>query len=362
MGKHDIVFSLLSTSRTNIEMNYQDRSKEQLIQELEAAHQDLAELKSLKRIVESQRELTASWGKMGQAAAGKLRLKSTLLTVIQLANRMTQAEESSIFLLDEQGMVRDSILARGATIQEHKKSLIGQVFDQGLAGWVIRHRQIGLIEDTKTDNRWFTLPNEPYTVRSALCLPILKGTMLLGILTLMHSQPGHFSDRTILAPMEAIAIHMALILENAQLYIDLENLEIDNRHHTFPQSEDSVELDFSDFREHSTSERDRRSGFYIMTATGKFMYANREFSRIFNYSLKELGSFNSFFDLIMPNSYDLLLEKVNQCVIGKSKYLYCHIMGKRKFGQSIDLEIEGSRIKFYGIFGIIGALRILENS
>ncbi len=359
MVNSDFVLSLSPISRMNIEMNYQDRSKEQLIEQLEAAHQDLAELKILKSTVEAQRELTASWGKMGQASAGKLRLKSTLLTVIQLANRMTQAEESSLFLLDERGAVRDSILARGATIQEQKKTLIGQVFDKGLAGWVIRHRQVGLIVDTKTDDRWVTLPNEPYTVRSALCLPILKGTVLLGILTLMHSKPGHFSDRSILVPMEAISMQMALIFENSQLYIDLEDIELDSRDRPFPRPEDSVELDFSDFREPNTLDRDKLSGFYMMTATGKLMYANREFARIFQYSLRELVSFNSFFDLVMPNSYDLLLEKVNQCVAGKSKRLYSQILAKRKSGQPVDLEIEGSRIKFYGIFGIIGSLRIL---
>lgn len=340
-------------------MNYQDRSKEQLIEQLEATHQELEELKIFKGIIEAQRELTASWGKMGQTATGRLRLKSTLLIVIQLANRMTQAQESSIFLLDEQGAVTDSILARGATVQEQKNSLIGQVFDKGLAGWVVRHRQIGLIEDTQTDDRWVTLPNEPYTVRSALCLPILKGTVLLGLLTLMHSQPGHFSDRAILAPMEAIAIQMALILDHAQLYIDLENIELSNRSKIFLKPEDSVELDFSDFREHNTPDREKLSGFYIMTATGKLLYANSRLARIFKYSLRELVSLDSFFDLVMPNSYDLLIEKANQCVAGKSKHLYCQLTGRRKSGQLIDLEIEGTRIKFYGIFGIIGSLRIL---
>jgi PAS domain S-box-containing protein len=340
-------------------MNYQDRSKEQLIEQLKAQEKDLAELKILRSTVAAQHELTASWGKMGQAAAGKLRLKSMLLTVIQLANRMTQAQESSIFLLDEQGAVRDAILARGATVQEQKKNLIGQVFDQGLAGWVIRHRQIGLIEDTKTDDRWFTLPNEPYTVRSALCLPILKGTVLLGLLTLMHSQPGHFNDRAILAPMEAIAIQMALILDNAQLHIDLENLQINNRSHIFPPSEEFLDLDFSELREPTTSDFDRLSGFYIMTATGKFVYANSRFARIFKYSLKEFKKLDSFFDLVMPHSYDLVVEKINQCVSGNSKNLYCQLTGRRKSGQIIDLEIEGARIQFYGIFGVIGCLRLL---
>lgn len=343
----------------DIEMNYHDRSKEQLIEQLKAKDRELAQLKIFRQIVEAQHELTASWGKMGQAAAGKLRLKSTLLTVIQLANRMTRAEESSIFLLDERGAVTDSILARGATIQEQKNNLIGQVFDKGLAGWVIRHRQMGLIEDTQTDERWITLPNEPYTVRSALCLPILKGTLLLGLLTLMHSKPGHFSDKSLLRLMERLTLQMALILDNAQLYIDLENIDLSQRFQTLSKSEESLDLEFSDSREHYTPDREKLLGFYMMTATGKLLYANSRLARIFKYTLRELVSLDSFFDLVMPNSYDLLVQKTNQCVAGKNKNLYCQITGRRKSGQLIDLEIEGARIKFYGIFGVIGALRLL---
>lgn len=340
-------------------MNYQEPSKEQLIEQLKAKEQELAQLKIFQQIVEAQHELTASWGKMGQASAGKLRLKSTLLTVIQLANRMTQAEESSIFLLDTRGAVTDSILARGATIQEQKNSLIGQVFDRGLAGWVIRHRQVGLIDDTHADERWVTLPNEPYTVRSALCLPILKGTFLLGLLTLMHSEPRHFSHRSLLESMEKITLQIALILDNAQLYIELETLERSQRLNTLSKAEDFVELDWSESREYHTPDREKFSGFYMMTATGKLMYANSRLARIFKYSLRELVSLDSFFDLVMPNSYDLLLQKTNHCVSGKNKHLYCQITGRRKSGQLIDLEIEGARIKVYGIFGMIGCLRLL---
>lgn len=340
-------------------MNYQEPSKEQLIEQLKAKERELAQLKIFQQIVEAQHELTASWGKMGQASAGKLRLKSTLLTVIQLANRMTQAEESSIFLLDTRGAVTDSILARGATIQEQKNSLIGQVFDRGLAGWVIRHRQVGLIDDTHTDERWVTLPNEPYTVRSALCLPILKGTLLLGLLTLMHSEPRHFSHSSLLESMEKITLQIALILDNAQLYIELESLERSQRLNALSKAEDFVELDWSESREYHTPDREKFSGFYMMTATGKLMYANSRLARIFKYSLRELVSLDSFFDLVMPNSYDLLLQKTNQCVSGKNKHLYCQITGRRKSGQLIDLEIEGARIKVYGIFGMIGCLRLL---
>ena len=66
--------------------------------------------------------------------------------------------------------------------------------DKGLAGWVKRHHQVGLIADTLEDDRWLTLPDQPYRVRSALAVPILRNGKMMGLLTLLHSRPAHFTD------------------------------------------------------------------------------------------------------------------------------------------------------------------------
>ena len=63
--------------------------------------------------------------------------------------------------------------------QQQKSKLIGSVLDKGLAGWVRIHRSIGLITDTEKDERWLTLLNQPYVVRSALAIPILRSDQLL---------------------------------------------------------------------------------------------------------------------------------------------------------------------------------------
>ncbi|MCI0394530.1 MAG: GAF domain-containing protein, partial [Chloroflexi bacterium] len=52
---------------------------------------------------------------------------------------------------------------------------------------------------------------------SALGVPILSGTLVLGVLTLTHRQPGHFSDDH-LRLMQAAADQMALAVRNAQIF------------------------------------------------------------------------------------------------------------------------------------------------
>lgn len=318
-----------------------DRSKEELIEELEALRREVAELKTTKTAFDAQNELLKAFVTMLQTATGKLMLRSMLQQTMNVARSLTNAEASSLFLLDADGVVTESLLARGATIRMQKQRLVGEVLDKGLAGWVIRHRQPGLITDTRNDERWLTLPNQPYAVRSALCFPILKGKVLLGILTLMHSQPGHFSPETVKL-MQMSADQTALILDNARLYTERQEVDKEAR----PTGELLPnEGEFS------------RIGIYILFGEGNFLYANSRLAEIFGYTFGELVSLESVLDLVATDSRRFFAEQMNQCLQGYSKNLSCKFRGQRQDGSRINVEVYGTRTKLYGKFVIIGALR-----
>jgi len=76
---------------------------------------------------------------------------------------------------------------------------------------------VGLILDTKDDARWLDLPDQPYKVGSALAVPILRGDKLLGILTLLHAQPGNFTTETADLMLLA-ALQIGGALENSRIY------------------------------------------------------------------------------------------------------------------------------------------------
>ena len=149
-------------------------------------------------------------------------LKKTLQKSVELSAELTGAEMGSLFLLDNECVVTDSILSRGELSSNQKNKIIGSVLDKGLAGWVREHRQVGLITDTESDGRWITLPDQPYTVRSALAVPILRGSELFGILTLLHSESGHFSSE-MADIMQTTGNQMGLALENVRLYQRLDD-------------------------------------------------------------------------------------------------------------------------------------------
>jgi len=147
-------------------------------------------------------------------------INSLLRRTIEISIELTGAELGSLILLDSKGVVVDSILSRGEISPEKSSVLIDSVLEKGLAGWVKRQRKIGLVNDTENDDRWLFLPDQPYTARSALALPIISGNMLLGILTLIHSLPGHFKPEMV-ELMEITAGQVALVLENANLFTGL---------------------------------------------------------------------------------------------------------------------------------------------
>jgi len=147
-------------------------------------------------------------------------IKTMLRNTIEISVELTGAQLGSLILLDSKGVVGDSILARGEISPELSSELVESVLKKGLAGWVMQHRKIGLVNDTEMDDRWLILPNQPYCARSALALPITRGEMQLGILTLMHSMPGHFTQE-IVELMKITASQMALALDNAYLFDNL---------------------------------------------------------------------------------------------------------------------------------------------
>jgi sigma-B regulation protein RsbU (phosphoserine phosphatase) len=122
--------------------------------------------------------------------------------------------------MDSDGRVVDSILSRGEISPDLSSMLIKSVLEEGLAGWVIHHRKIGLIHDTEKDDRWLMFPDQPYRARSALALPIISNDMLLGVLTLMHSRPNYFTEK-IVELIKVTAKQMALVLENVYFFNNL---------------------------------------------------------------------------------------------------------------------------------------------
>jgi len=183
--------------------------------------QELKRLKSEKSALQVQSKLLENFVTFARSSAKEHVLSRLLKKTLEVSAELTDADKGSLFLVDSKGAVTDSILTRIDPTPEQRSKIIGQVFDEGLAGWVRRNQKVGLIVDTRDDERWVSLPNQPYTVGSALAVPVLRGDNLLGIITLLHDKPGHFNQETA-DLMLLTAGQIGSALENASLYSKLD--------------------------------------------------------------------------------------------------------------------------------------------
>ena len=149
--------------------------EENLRKELDGLRQEMAKVEEeLAAFRLAQKVLTEVTTGCNSNPGGVIR--AALQKTLDVCADVTATEKGSLFLLDPTSKkVVDAILTRTEVTSEQRAKLIGNVRDKGLAGWVSRHREIGLITDTEDDDRWLTLPNQPYIVRSALGVPIING-------------------------------------------------------------------------------------------------------------------------------------------------------------------------------------------
>ena len=209
--------------------------------EVESLQREVTKLKNEKEALTVKSKLFENFAAMAHSCcrlpstAEWETVKDTLQKTLQFSTELTGAENGNLVLVDSNGVVTDRIQRSGEKDRDKVYELTGRVLDEGLSGWVNDYRQVGLISDTLDDDRWMPLPHQPQTARSVLAVPILKCDELLGILTLMHSKPNHFSPEFV-EQMRATSDQIALTLENARLYGRL-----DESYRSLDQSKQKVE-------------------------------------------------------------------------------------------------------------------------
>ncbi|MFG6098767.1 GAF domain-containing protein [Leptothoe sp. ISB3NOV94-8A] len=199
------------------QMTQQQASGGKLTADVTALRDKVAQLQQENAAYQKQLRWIQDQLALSRTATGKMRLKATLKQTLDIAVVISEASSGSIFLLDDAKVVTECILTRSGTTEKERHNLVGQVLEKGLAGWVVEHRKLETIADTRLDSRWISLPDQPYKVCSAMCAPVVSGNRILGIMTLTHSEPRHFQP-PIPNLIGAMTDQIALVLENAKLH------------------------------------------------------------------------------------------------------------------------------------------------
>jgi len=176
--------------------------------------------------------------KASQSLAHIESLDDLLPQLLDLAQEVTGAEASSILLYNPAADVLEFALAKNEALGEETEQILKRNVElkigEGLAGWVAANRKPVIIEDVQRDIRFFKEADHytGFQTRTLLCVPIVYGEELLGVIEVLNSKNRSCfdtEDEEILdsfAQLAGVAIIRSRLLETQlkqqKLQIELE--------------------------------------------------------------------------------------------------------------------------------------------
>jgi signal transduction histidine kinase len=145
-----------------------------------------------------------------------LDLNNVLKEVINLMRARVGADRASLMLLDSRDIDWQHLISVDNLDMDESIQVVKHGLDDGLAGWVTRMRQGTIVYDTQIDRLWHVPPSDAYRAGSALCVPFIHNDDVVAVLTLVHSEAGHFEERH-LRMMTIVANQATVAIRNAQL-------------------------------------------------------------------------------------------------------------------------------------------------
>jgi len=149
-------------------------------------------------------------------------LKQLLKIIMQSAEKVMQAEASSVFLIDSEKNELYFEVATGPKEEEVKK--IRLKMGEGVAGWVAYTGESLLVPDVSKDPRFAKRVDEQthFITRSIICVPLKVRNQTIGVVQVLNKIGGGTFTKTEIKFLEALASQAAIAIENTNLYEHLE--------------------------------------------------------------------------------------------------------------------------------------------
>ncbi|MEM8604051.1 MAG: GAF domain-containing protein, partial [Cyanobacteria bacterium P01_H01_bin.121] len=301
----------------------------ELSENLQAVYQELEYVKTSNAAYEKHLQWLKDQIVLSRKAVGKLKRRSIMRQTLETAIDITFSETGSIFLLGREHVIVDYILLRQQATQEERRDLIGDVLKRGLAGWVVKNMQVALVNNTTNDKRWLNLPDQPYRVGSALCVPLVRGSELVGVMTLTHSEIEHYTPQDC-ELVETAAHQTAILLENDRLEARSQQLIYQNQIH----EEYFRQLLSSPF-----------VGAFMFQGN-KFVQVNDRCASLFGYPRDELMRLPSIASLIAYEDRASVNQILQTCLAGNPPNLNHTFHISRKNGQVAKVMVQGLMTQF----------------
>jgi GAF domain-containing protein len=157
-----------------------------------------------------------------------LDLDELLATIMASATELTNAETSSLLLLDEDAGELTVEVATGKPGEAVARERVPA--GRGIAGWVVEQGEPALVDDPHSDQRFYGEIDEKtgFETRSILAVPMTTRERTIGVIEAINKRAGSFDDRD-LRVTSALASQAAIAIDNARLYARLADAVVASR-------------------------------------------------------------------------------------------------------------------------------------
>jgi sigma-B regulation protein RsbU (phosphoserine phosphatase) len=158
-----------------------------------------------------------------------LSLPELLAAIMQTATALMKAETSSLMVLDEAKKELTFEVATGTKGQNVTEMRVPA--DQGIAGWVLKNGKAAVVNDVKTDKRFYAKIDHGsgFTTKSILALPLNIRDRAIGVVEIINKRGGGGFTARDQEIASAFAAQAAVAIENARLYQKLADALVESR-------------------------------------------------------------------------------------------------------------------------------------
>ena len=144
-------------------------------------------------------------------------LPSLLKVIVDSVTELLECEASSLFLVDPTGEQLVLKVATGPVRGEIKELRLNM--GEGIAGWVAKHRQGLIVNDTKHDPRFLPAVDKAtgFQTRSILAVPLIDHEQVVGVLEILNTAKARQFERSDLDLLTAFGSYASVAVRNAEL-------------------------------------------------------------------------------------------------------------------------------------------------
>ncbi|MDI6762512.1 MAG: GAF domain-containing protein [Thermodesulfobacteriota bacterium] len=180
-------------------------------------------MNKLKRI-EEKTERLGLLSQLGQILNSTLDHKEVRRRAMEAATQLMKAEVGSLLLIDEEKGQLYFEVALGDQEETIKKITLN--IGEGIAGWVAQKGDPLIVNAPEKDSRFFKGVDErtEFKTRNIICVPVKVKERTIGVLEAINKKEGEDFDEEDLSLFISLADQVAIALDNARLYQELEEM------------------------------------------------------------------------------------------------------------------------------------------